>query len=308
MRHNRWLALGGILVALLSGAGCSSDPSVTPAAIDQDSAVAFDAQDSSPDDTAHDASADSATDSKDAPLGETTQDTGSESAADAVSEALEGGPADAPSEVGDPDVACAVLGGLGQVTCACNGLGDAQWNSASPFLFEDHVDFGTLGWDQTQLTAGGLKVFTTPNLGGSSIESETTAYEMLARCDFATLIKTEAEIDYQNVNGKKSDFIVSIDGRKVGVSVVRAYHYPPTNPYTEAEAAALLTKKLSEIPLSLANAIPADAWERSILSVIAWDQQYADMVTAAWNVLDPTLRADVIVVLTVTDGNDTVLY
>ena len=140
------------------------------------------------------------------------------------------------------------------------------------------------------------------------MESEATAYEMLARCDFATLIKTEAEIVYQSTTGKKTDILVQIDGRKVGVSVVRAYHYPPPNPYTLPEATAILTKKLTDIPLSAANAVPADAWERSILGVIAWDQQHADTIVEAWNGLDSTLRGDVILVLTVTDGNDAVLY
>jgi hypothetical protein len=92
------------------------------------------------------------------------------------------------------------------------------------------------------------------------------------------------------------------------MSVVRAYHYPPTNPYTESEATAILTKKLGDILLSAANAAPADAWERSVLYVVAYDEQYADAIESAWSNLDASVRAATIVLLTATAGDDQFLY
>jgi hypothetical protein len=146
------------------------------------------------------------------------------------------------------------------------------------------------------------------NLGGSSVESEITAFEVLARCDSATLLKTESNILYQDPGGKKTDVLVDIAGHKVGVSVVRAFHYPPTSPYTETEAKSILTKKLSDIQLSAANAAPEDAWERSILSVLAWDQQSAEVIQSTWTGLSDDLKSNVIVVVTVTDGDDAAIY
>ena len=206
---------------------------------------------------------------------------------------------------GSPAVA---LAGFGDLTGDCFVLDDVEWDSADPFLFRNTLDLGTLSFDPTALSAGGLEVYNDGNLGGSSLYSEIFAYEVLYRCELASLLKTEGEIVYQDAGGKKTDLLAEIDTRIVGVSVTRAFHYPPTTPYTVAEAEALLTDKLSYIPLSAANADPSDAWERSILSVIAWDDQYAQAIDDAWSGLDAALKADVILVVTATDGDDDYLY
>ncbi|MBI5534484.1 MAG: hypothetical protein HY898_17295 [Deltaproteobacteria bacterium] len=323
MRRNTWAMVGGMLLVLTALAACSSSEDSTPA---NTGGAAGTGQGGTA------GSGLGGTGGADATVGGSAGQGGTGNAAGAAgADATVDGPEDAANEpdvvqdtqpdvVDDPsldavsedlpaDASCVPLGGLGQVACTCNQLDDAEWTSSSPFWFEDHIDFGTAGWDPTQLTAGGKQILADGNLGGSSIESEITAFEMLARCDYATLIKSESKIEYQqDGGGKKTDILVSIDGHKVGVSVVRAYHYPPSNPYTEPEATTILTKKLEDIPLALANAVPADKWERSILAVIAWDQQYADTVQAAWNALDANLKSNVIVYVTVTDGNDTVLY
>ena len=91
--------------------------------------------------------------------------------------------------------------------------------------------------------------------------------------------------------------------------MTRAEHYPLSTPYTEAEAKSLLEKKLADLPLSQANAVPADAWTRSILHVFAYDAQYADAVVSAWSSsVSDALKGDAILFVTVTDGNDAYIY
>lgn len=186
---------------------------------------------------------------------------------------------------GTPD-ASLPLDGFGQISGQCNVLDDAEWKAPSPFLFRNAIDFGTAAFDPAKLTAGGQQIWTEGNRGGSSIHSEIFAHELLHRCELAKLLKTESKITY-DVEGKKTDLLLEIDSRKIGVSVTRAYHYPPTTPFTEAEAKTLLDKKLSDLPLSQANATPQDAWVRSMLHVLAYDSQYADAVQAAWKQVDP---------------------
>ncbi len=200
------------------------------------------------------------------------------------------------------------LPGFGQITGACGELDDTEWTSSNSFLFRNHIDLGTTGFDETKLTTGGQKLWKDGNLGGSSVHSEIFAYEVLQRCELAKLLKSEAEIKYTNTGGKKTDILVEIDTRKIGVSVTRAFHFPPTTPYTVEEATTLLKKKLSDIPLSAANATPQDAWVRSILSVIAYDKQYADVVEQAYKQLDAPTKANVILIVTVTDGKDDYVY
>ncbi len=97
-------------------------------------------------------------------------------------------------------------------------------------------------------------------------------------------------------------------GQPVGVSVTRAYHYPPEDDYTVEEAAALLEDKLSDVLLSADNASDKDEWTRSALHIIAYNDQYAESVIEAWGALDVAVLDETIVFLTVADGDDDFLY
>ncbi|HHH11844.1 MAG TPA: hypothetical protein ENK23_07215, partial [Sorangium sp.] len=136
----------------------------------------------------------------------------------------------------------------------CGEIEPDELVTGSPaFVINNTLDFGMLMFDKNQLCPGGLTLFNEPNLGGNSKYSEVFAYEMLYRCELATLLKTEANIVYA-VEGKKTDFLAEIDGLKVGVSVTRAYKYMA--PFTTNDALALLTKKLSDINQSTQNVAP----------------------------------------------------
>jgi hypothetical protein len=200
------------------------------------------------------------------------------------------------------------LPGLGTISGDCGVLDDTEWNASTPFLFRNVLDLGTSDFDTSKLSAGGLQIWTDGNRGGSSEESEVLAYEVLYRCELAKMLKSERFVDYQDANGKKTDVLTEIDARKVGLSVVRAEHFPLTNPYTEAEAKAILEKKLGDLPLSQKNAVAADAWSRSILYVWAYNTQYGDAVASAWANISDTTKGDAIVFLTVTEGNDGYIY
>ncbi len=237
----------------------------------------------------------------------------------AVDAALDSGVVDAAASDSGPVVDAAMdaatdggvtvpLAGFGDITGQCGVLDDTEWNTAAPFLFRNDIDFGTQTFDASALTPGGQEIWVEGNLGGSSIHSEIFAYEVLARCELAELLKTEGQIEYTDDGGKKTDLLVKIDGRKVGVSVTRAFHYPPSDPYTLTEATDLLTQKLDDILLSAANAKPVDAWERSVLSVIAYDADYADAIETAFSGLDASVVEETILIVTVTDGTDDYIY
>ncbi len=202
------------------------------------------------------------------------------------------------------------LAGVGKISGHCGVLDDMEWKASKPFFFINTLDLGAgYKFDETKLSAGGQQIFKDGNLGGSSVHSEIFAHEVLHRCELAKLLKSESKITYKDKGGKKTDILLQIDARKVGVSVTRAYHYPPTNPYTEAEAKKLLEKKLGDLPKSKANAATADAWTRSVLHVLAYNKQYAMMVQAAWKKMGPAVvKGDAILFVTITDGKDDVIY
>src|SRR5262245_56871831 len=110
--------------------------------------------------------------------------------------------------------------GFGDLSGMCGVLAAADMTSPTPMLVRDTFTFARQYVDPTDrplLTEGGRELAETPNAGGSSGLSEVFAYEQLARCETAALLKTETEIVY-DTTGKITDLEVSLDGHKIGVS------------------------------------------------------------------------------------------
>lgn len=221
-------------------------------------------------------------------------DAGADAARDAASDAATGVP----------------LAGFGELAGMCGVLNDPELLGTSPLLVRDALTFARAYVDPDDrplLTPGGQQLAATPNAGGSSAMSEVFAYEQLARCELAPLLKTETEIVYDQ-QGKITDLLVEIDGHKIGVSVTRAVAYPFGTPYSLTAANDLLTRKLADIQVSSANVSAADRWEKQILAYLAWDDQAADTVAQAWAQLDAATKADTVVIVTVTHGEDLFIY
>lgn len=220
------------------------------------------------------------------------------------------GSTDAPADTANGDAAGSAGSGFGELTGMCGVLAVADLTSASPEVVRDTFTFAR-GYmdpaDRPLLTPGGQRLAATPNAGGSSGFSEIFAYEQLARCEGANLLHTETEIMYDGT-GKITDMEVSIDGHQIGVSVTRAQTFPLGQTYTLDTATTLISRKLSDILASTAHVSAADKWDKQILSVLAYDAPTADTVEQAWQGLDATVKANTIVVVTQTDGDDTFIY
>jgi hypothetical protein len=202
------------------------------------------------------------------------------------------------------------LAGFGALMGDCQQIDD-ELMDAGPSSFRNTLDFAMDSYgmeDLMALTAGGQAIIAAGNAGGNSILSEVFAFEVLARCEGATLLETETTIDYFNEMGKITDLLVEIDGERVGVSVVRAIAFPFEDPYPESEAKRVLEKKLGDILLSSENVKPNHAWVKQILSVIAYTPQHADQIEAVYQTLDAEFKSDTIVYITITEGADRPIY
>lgn len=227
-----------------------------------------------------------------------------QSSAEGGADAGDGGTKDSPSgdsERGGP--AGDVLGTL--VSGAC-GVVKSQITAATPSL-ENNVLVFVAGetFDKASLSPGGQALFDTPNAGGSSGESEVMSFEVLHYCEGASLVKTETDIKYRDAGAganAMTDILVDIGGKKVGVSVTRAYR-PPTKPaMTDLEVKALLEKKLDGVNASSQRVLPADRWVKQILHVFSVNQAMTDAIGRTWPSIDPAKRADTIVLVTQTAG------
>lgn len=217
---------------------------------------------------------------------------------------------DAPSDAGALD-ASAALPGFGDISGQCGVLTLTELDGIAPLWFQGDFTFSNRYDDpaeRDQLTPGGREIIADGNAGGSSLYSEVFAYEWLARCEQATLLKTETEIAYDIPTSKKADLLVEIDGRKVGVSVTRAVTFPFGQPYTMAAATTLFERKLDDLQLATQHAVAADRWTTQMVWAEAFDPQHAQMAMQAWAALDDTTRGSAILVVAVTNGDDLFIY
>ena len=202
------------------------------------------------------------------------------------------------------------LAGFGTITGDCQMI-DTELNSPDPFFFRNSIDFMMDPYDMSHfmdLTPDGQELLTQGNINVNSLLSEVFAFEILARCEGATFIANEEGIEYYNEMGKITDILVEIDGQRVGVSVVRAFKYPFDEPYPAEEADRILNKKLGDIILSTQNVKPIHAWNKQILSVMAYSPQHADQIYATYQTLPAEVKSDTIVYVTVTNGEDGPVY
>ena len=196
----------------------------------------------------------------------------------------------------------------GEIEGDCGVLDSEEWSSPIPHRFRNTIDFGEQIFDPELLSDDGLRIYEAGNLGGSSLHSEVLAFEILMRCEVAELLGTEGEIDYEDSDGKKIDLLVEMDGNVVGVSVTRAFHWPPEEPFTVDEGVVLLEDKLVDVLASADNAASDDSWVRSLLHVIAYDTTAADAIETAHEMLDEDVRDSTVLFVTVTEGDDEIVY
>lgn len=234
------------------------------------------------------------------PGGNTTTDGGStQSPGDAGTTLVDGGGSDAPSlnEAGGPfgDILGTLSGSCGEVR--------AELTNSAPSSKVDTLTFvAGETYDKSSLSPGGQKLFDTPNAGGSSGESEVMSFEVLHYCEGATLLKTETEVTYTGAQGSITDILVEINGKKVGVSVTRAYKPANQGPQTDAEIKSLLEKKLQGINESSARVTAADKWVKQVLHVLASTQASVEAIQRVLPTISAALRADTIVLVTKTVG------
>jgi hypothetical protein len=202
------------------------------------------------------------------------------------------------------------LAGFGDLSGMCGVLEDPELTGPQPVAVHVSMTFARRYQDPDDrhlLTEGGARLMETPNAGGSSLMSEAFAYEQLARCELAKLLKTETEVQY-DTQGSITDLLVEMDGHKIGVSVTRAFAYPPGTPYTVEAARTLLERKLEGIQEATANVSAEDRWRKQVLAYMSWDDQSTASLDAAWAAIDPGLKGDTILVITTTHGDDQFLY
>jgi hypothetical protein len=235
-----------------------------------------------------------------------SDDGGEDAALDAGDDA---GTDDAGTDDAGTGDAATMIPGFGTIVGACGRIAP-ELDTETPSFFVVRFDLADDPYDASdfdRLTAGAQEILTEGTAGGSSGLSEALSYEVLERCEGATmLLASELDVTYSSPTSKRTDLVAQFD-ETIGVSVARAVIFPGTVPYTLAEAQRVIGGKLDDILDSSANVMNF-AWDKQILAVMAWDDVAADRVREAWEGFTPERRADTIVYVIVTDGMDRNIY
>lgn len=156
-----------------------------------------------------------------------------------------------------------------------------------------------LGEDATRIAI-------TPNAGGKSMVSEALSMEILKRSLNARSVVTEMEVVYWSSNWKKVDYICTVMGSRVGVSVTRAMKYPNPSEFTEEDAERLIHKKLYGLVIARDGIVESQRYERAMLHVWCQTARIAQMVEATFMVTSKAMGVQDCVALytTVADNAD----
>jgi len=200
------------------------------------------------------------------------------------------------------------------ITGSC-GVLDDELTDAQPHWVANTSTFPD-GWtlaEAARLSTGAQSILAEGTAGGSSGYSEAFAFEVLHRCEGASLVASETLIRYTvPMPGSITDILVEIDGMRIGVSVTRAVTVTGmctrADGYDLAVATDLLTRKLAGINESSMLVVPELAWTKQILFVYADTEAHASVLMSAWAALDETLRADTVLYVSVSEAMDGFVY
>lgn len=149
----------------------------------------------------------------------------------------------------------------------------------------------------TNLTVQAVHSLSIPNAGGKSNISEAYSIDMFVRSFRATNVLCENEVKYwaESFFGpgsqyKMVDFICTVSGHRVGVSVTRAMAFPISRPelYTQESADRLLFKKVNGLIVSSECVTDDHSFEKSVLHIFCQTNRIADMILLAWKKYEQT--------------------
>jgi uncharacterized protein (TIGR02145 family) len=177
--------------------------------------------------------------------------------------------------------------------------------SSQPSYFDLSFDCES-NFDPLLLCTDAQTVFNDYLLGGSSGNSIGLGMEVLYRLSEASLFSPESQIQYIDAGGEKTDFIVTLESNRIGIEVGRAYS--PLGSYTLQNAIDYLTASLNDILLKSQNLMEEYLCEKYILLVFAYNSESTALLSTAWESIDSATKANTIVLVVTTDGDDSFLY
>ena len=226
-----------------------------------------------------------------------------------------GAPRDAPAllDAGVPPIDAA-FDPILAISGSCGTLDDELLDEL-PYWVENTSTFaeGFTRAEGTRLSAGAQTILAEGTAGGSSGYSEAFAFEVMHRCEGASLVASETMIRYTTpAPGAIADLVVDVRGVRVGVSVTRAVTVTGMcmrdGAYSMSAASTLLARKVLDLHEAATLVGPEHAWTKNLVFVYADTAEHARVMGLAWEALDASERADTILYVSVSEDMDAFVY
>jgi hypothetical protein len=160
-----------------------------------------------------------------------------------------------------------------------------------------------------ELGPDAIRIYSEPNAGGRSINSEALSMEYLNRTMGGNFVRTEMEIEYWNASWKKCDYICKIRSENVGVSVTRAMGYPSAGYFKPSDATRLLEKKLYGLVVARSGVWDNETFYKSILHIWCQSERIARLMIRSYtHEISDDLKDNIVVLLTVTSQDTPWIY
>lgn len=160
----------------------------------------------------------------------------------------------------------------------------------------------------TEVGYDAKKSISMDNAGGNSEISEMYSIEYFQQIG-ATNFIFEKEVEYW-IDYKMVDYICTIDGTRVGISVARGMGYPTPNKFTSHMAHNLLYKKIYGLIVARNAVTKKQSFYKSILHIWCQDERIANLLQDAYNKLlnDDCLEVKGVLILHLTICDDDQIY
>jgi len=167
-------------------------------------------------------------------------------------------------------------------------------------------------WEEyvKHLSRGAKRSLTMDNAGGASVRSEALSIDLLEKLYDANNVLCEMEVQYDGHAWSMVDYLITISGKRVGVSVFRAMTGPNVKrtTFSMEDARRLVRKKLCGLIVARNSVSKEHRFFRSVLHCIAQSPHAARMMKMALEEVMETFETNLVAMITIVPKFDDVFY
>lgn len=179
-------------------------------------------------------------------------------------------------------------------------------NDNKIFIFTDNISIGN--YKSLILSNKVKQSMAVENAGGNSEYSEALSMHYFENIFNASDFILEKEVEYWS-NYKMVDYICTIMGKRIGVSVTRAMGFPTSRKFKYSDAIHLLRRKINGLIIACDLVITKHGFEKSILHIWCQNARISKLLMKAYKnfsleSVDHRILCDLALIITISNNKD----